>query len=397
MGGDNETGSRSAHPPGPRVSDGYSDICNGSLTDPESAAFTAGSAQLKFRRRKGGQRGRTGRAQKARTGKPNGNIPSYDPLLPPAAVLDELPLGETEAQVVERTREEVRSVLDGQDKRLLVLVGPCSIHDPMAGREYAARLVQLRELFADDLLIVMRAYFENPLTVTGWKGLINDPGMDGTFDVHRGLRTSRRLVLDILAQGMPVGCEWLEPITPLYIADAVTWGEISARTTESQVHRQLASGLSMPVGFKNGTSGDLDIAVDACRAAVVAQRFFGIGPAGTAVLVTTAGNPDTHVILRGGRGGPNYSAAHVAKGLALVTTAGLPRRLMVDASHGNSGKDYYRQPAAAERLAEQIADGERGLVGVMLESFLVAGRQKPGNLTLLILQQQNEILSGAPS
>ncbi len=314
-------------------------------------------------------------------------IVRYEPLLSPAALVDELPLGEAEGETVERTRTEVRAVLDGTDDRLLVVTGPCSVHDPKAALDYAARLVGLRERYADDLLIVMRVYFEKPRTVTGWKGLINDPGMDESFDVHRGLRTARRLLLDILAAGLPVGCEWLDPITPQYIADAVTWGAIGARTTESQVHRQLASGLSMPVGFKNGTDGDVQVAVDGCRAAAAGHTFFGVTAAGAAALVTTSGNADTHVILRGGRGGPNYSASHVEKALDLISAAGLPRRLMADASHGNSGKDYRRQPAVAEALAEQITAGERGITGVMLESFLMAGRQDPGDPATLTYGQ----------
>jgi 3-deoxy-7-phosphoheptulonate synthase len=225
----------------------------------------------------------------------------------------------------------------------------------------------------------MRVYFEKPRTVTGWKGLINDPGLDGSHDVHRGLRVARRLLLDIVGLGLPVGCEWLDPITPQYIADTVTWGAIGARTTESQVHRQLASGLSMPVGFKNGTDGDVQVAVDACRAAAAGHTFFGVTLAGAAAVVTTAGNPDCHVILRGGRSGPNYQASDVTRALATITEAGLPRRVMVDASHGNSGKDHRRQPTVAGSLAEQVADGELGLVGVMLESFLRAGRQEPGD------------------
>ena len=224
----------------------------------------------------------------------------------------------------------------------------------------------------------MRVYFEKPRTVTGWKGLINDPGMDGGHDVHRGLRTARQLLRDIVATGLPVGCEWLDPITPQYIADTVTWGAIGARTTESQVHRQLASGLSMPVGFKNGTDGDVQVAVDACRASATGHTFFGVTPNGVAAVVTTAGNADTHVILRGGRSGPNYEASHTAKALDLIAAAGLPRRLMVDASHGNSGKDHRRQPVVAAAIAEQVAAGERGLTGVMLESFLVEGKQEPG-------------------
>jgi 3-deoxy-7-phosphoheptulonate synthase len=306
-------------------------------------------------------------------------IVRYEPLLSPAALLDELPLGPAQQETVERTRADVRGLLDGSDERLLVVTGPCSVHDPKAALDYAARLAELRAQYADDLLVVMRVYFEKPRTVTGWKGLINDPGMDGSFDVHRGLRTARRLLLDIVGSGMPVGCEWLDPITPQYIADTVTWGAIGARTTESQVHRQLASGMSMPVGFKNGTDGDVQVAVDALRASAASHTFFGVTEAGAAAVVTTAGNPDTHVILRGGRSGPNYSHEHVSKALDLITAAGLPRRIMVDASHGNSGKDYRRQSAVADSLAGQLTAGERGLVGVMLESFLVAGRQEPGD------------------
>ena len=314
-------------------------------------------------------------------------IVSYEPLLSPAALLDELPLGDAEVKTVERSRTEVRAVLEGADDRLLVITGPCSVHDPKAALDYAARLTELRDQYRDDLLIVMRVYFEKPRTVTGWKGLINDPGMDGSYDVHRGLRTARQLLTGVLAQGMPVGCEWLDPITPQYIADAVTWGAVGARTTESQVHRQLASGLSMPVGFKNGTDGDVQVAVDACRASATGHTFFGVTAAGAAAVVTTSGNTDTHVILRGGRSGPNYSSSHVAKSLDLIAAAGLPRRLMVDASHDNSGKDYSRQPAVAESLAGQISGGERGVVGVMLESFLVAGRQEPGDPATLTYGQ----------
>src|SRR5438034_28874 len=302
----------------------------------------------------------------------------YEPLLAPAALLAELPLGGPEAKHVEQSRAEVRAVLTGIDDRLLVVAGPCSVHDPAAALDYAERLAALARSLRDELLIVMRVYFEKPRTVTGWKGLINDPGLDGSHDVHRGLRAARRLLLDIVGLGLPVGCEWLDPITPQYIADMVTWGAIGARTTESQVHRQLASGLSMPVGFKNGTDGDVQVAVDACRASATGHTFFGVTPNGVAAVVTTAGNTDTHVILRGGRSGPNYEASHTAKALDLIAAAGLPRRLMVDASHGNSGKDHRRQPVVAASIAEQVAAGERGLTGVMLESFLVEGKQEPG-------------------
>lgn len=223
----------------------------------------------------------------------------------------------------------------------------------------------------------MRAYFEKPRTVTGWKGLINDLGMDESFDMHRGLRTARRLLLDIVGAGMPVSCEWLDPFTPQYIADTVTWGAVGARTTESQVHRQLASGLPMPVGFKNGTDGDVQVAVDACRASAAGHKFFGVTSTSTTAVVTTSGNADTHVILRGSRSGPNYSCSHVAGALELISAAGLPRRVVVDASHGNSGKDHTRQINVAESLSDQLAGGQHGVVGVMLESFLVAGRHDP--------------------
>ena len=314
-------------------------------------------------------------------------IVSNEPLLSPAALLEEMPLHDVEAKTVELSRAEVRGVLDGTDSRLLAIVGPCSVHDPKAAIDYARRLSALREELRDELLIVMRVYFEKPRTVTGWKGLINDPGMNGSFDVHRGLRIARRLLLDILEIGMPVGCEWLDPITPQYIADTVSWGAIGARTTESQVHRQLASGLSMPVGFKNGTDGDVQVAVDACRAAASTHTFFGVTSFGAAAVVNTAGNPDTHVILRGGRSGPNYEPGDVQSALERVERAGLPRRIMVDASHGNSSKDYRRQPLVAASLAGQITGGERGITGVMLESFLVAGRQDPGDPATLTYGQ----------
>ena len=311
-------------------------------------------------------------------------VVACEPLVTPAALLGELPLGEARAALVERSRAEVRAVLDGADDRLLVVVGPCSVHDPVAALDYAGRLVRLRDEHIADLLVVMRVYFEKPRTVTGWKGLINDPGMDGSHDVHRGLRLARRLLLDVLRLGLPVGCEWLDPITPQYLADAVTWGAIGARTTESQIHRQMASGLSMPVGFKNGTDGDVQVAVDACRAAGAGHTFFGVTHAGAAAVVTTAGNPDTHVILRGGRSGPNYQPEYVTKALDLIGERGLPRRVMVDASHGNSGKAHQRQAVVARAVADQLADGQHGLTGIMLESFLRDGRQEPGNPECLV-------------
>ncbi len=314
-------------------------------------------------------------------------VVGYQRLITPAALVKELPLSQEAAVSVARSRAEVRAVLDGSDDRLLVIAGPCSVHDPAAALDYAGRLAALRDRYHRDLLVVMRVYFEKPRTVTGWKGLINDPGMDGSHDVHRGLRVARQLLLQIAALGLPAGCEWLDLITPQYISDTVTWGSIGARTTESQVHRQLASGLSMPVGFKNGTGGDIQVAVDACRAAAASHTFFGATPAGTVALVRTAGNPDTHVVLRGGQAGPNYAAGHIAAALDMITGAGLPRRLMVDASHGNSWKDHTRQPLVAAALADQIAAGEPGLTGVMLESFLRAGRQEPASQATLTYGQ----------
>ncbi|HYY19273.1 MAG TPA: 3-deoxy-7-phosphoheptulonate synthase, partial [Streptosporangiaceae bacterium] len=314
-------------------------------------------------------------------------IAGYEPLLAPAALLAELPLGADREITVEQGRTEIRRVLDMADDRLLVIVGPCSVHDPVAALDYARQLAGIQRSLSDDLLIVMRVYFEKPRTVTGWKGLINDPGLNGSYDVHAGLRAARRLLLDIVELGLPVACEWLDPVTPQYIADAVAWGAIGARTTESQIHRQLASGLSMPMGFKNGTDGDAQVAIDACRAAAAPHTFFGVTPAGAAAVVTTTGNSDCHLILRGGRSGPNYHAADVTAALDLVSKATLPRRIMVDASHGNSEKDHRRQPIVAEALAEQIAAGEPGVAGVMLESFLEAGRQEPGPLPGLVYGQ----------
>src|SRR5437660_8544994 len=302
-------------------------------------------------------------------------VESIRPLLPPAILLEELPLDEQGSLVVGRAREEVIRVLAGEDDRLLVVVGPCSIHDPAAGLDYARRLKQAADELRRDLNLVMRVYFEKPRTTVGWKGLINDPILDGSFAINEGLRLARRLLLDLAELGLPSGCEFLDPITPQFISDLVTWGAIGARTTESQVHRELASGLSMPVGFKNGTDGGVQIAIDAVRAAAHHHRFLGVTEQGLAGIVSTRGNPDCHVILRGGHEGPNYDPSHVQKTLAALRDAKLPARLMVDASHGNSDKDFRRQPVVARDVASQVAQGEAGIIGVMLESFLVEGRQ----------------------
>lgn len=298
------------------------------------------------------------------------------PLVTPALILHELPLTEAHADVVLRSRSEVARILDGEDDRLLVVVGPCSVHDVEAGFEYAQRLSERAAELRGELCIVMRVYFEKPRTTTGWKGLINDPHLDQTGDVNEGLRLARRLLLDVLGLGLPVGCEFLDPIIPQYISDTVAWGAIGARTTESQIHRQLASGLSMPVGFKNRTDGNVDVAVDAVRAGAAPHAFSGVDATGTPAIMHTSGNADCHVILRGGRGRPNYSNGALLAALAKLRAAGLPERIVIDASHDNSGKDHERQPAVVADLAEQIAAGHRSLVGVMLESFLEGGRQE---------------------
>ncbi|HEX4660997.1 MAG TPA: 3-deoxy-7-phosphoheptulonate synthase [Streptosporangiaceae bacterium] len=303
------------------------------------------------------------------------HVAGFQPLIAPNELLAELPLGEARAGTVRGSRDAVRRIVAGDDDRLLVVVGPCSVHDADAAVDYAVRLAKTSAQLADELCVVMRVYFEKPRTTVGWKGLINDPGLDGSHDVHRGLRTARRLLLDVLDLGLPVGCEFLDPNSPQYIADAVSWGAIGARTTESQVHRQLASGLSMPVGFKNGTNGSVKVAVDACRAAHGSHVFFGLDASGRASVVTTTGNPDVHVILRGGTDGPNYEPGHVAAALTAVRQAGMPPTVMIDASHGNSRKDHARQAVVAREIAGQIGGGQRGIAGVMIESFLVAGRQ----------------------
>ncbi|MFT4040234.1 MAG: 3-deoxy-7-phosphoheptulonate synthase [Thermomicrobiales bacterium] len=305
----------------------------------------------------------------------NLRIAGIRPLVPPAILMEQIPLPAEGAQLVQRSRREISRILRGEDDRLVVVVGPCSIHDSEAASTYAAKLAPLAAELEDDLRIVMRVYFEKPRTTVGWKGLINDPNLNGTFAVNEGLAMARQFLLDVVALGLPAGCEFLDPITPQFIADAVAWGAIGARTTESQVHRNLTSGLSMPVGFKNGTDGDVQIAVDAMQAASFPHQFMSVTEEGVAAIVVTRGNKDTHVILRGGRNGTNYDAGSVAKVLAALAKGGMPPRIMVDASHGNSSKDFRRQPVVTSEVAAQVAAGERGIIGVMLESFLVDGRQ----------------------
>ena len=298
------------------------------------------------------------------------------PLVAPEPMLAELPLTDELADAVLRGRAEVTRVLDGEDDRLLVVVGPCSVHDPEAAFDYAQRLAaKARELEAE-LCVAMRVYFEKPRTTTGWKGLINDPDLDGSLDVNAGLRAARQLLLEVVGLGLAVGCEFLDPITPQYISDTVAWGAIGARTTESQIHRQLGSGLSMPVGFKNRTDGNVKVAVDAVRAAAAPHAFAGVSADGTPAILHTSGNRDCHIILRGGRGAPNYPAAAVDDARAELRAAGLPERVIIDASHDNSGKEPERQPLVVTDVAGQLAQGSRAIVGMMLESFLVAGAQK---------------------
>jgi 3-deoxy-7-phosphoheptulonate synthase len=302
-------------------------------------------------------------------------VESFRPLISPAILLEELPLGEAGSRTVTRGREDVVRILSGQDDRLVAIVGPCSIHDTRAALEYGGRLKRLADELADDLCVVMRVYFEKPRTTVGWKGLINDPRLDGSFAINEGLRTARRLLLALAELGIPAGCEFLDPISPQYTSDLVSWGAIGARTTESQVHRELASGLSMPVGFKNGTDGGVQIAIDAVRSSAHPHRFLGVTEQGLCAIVATRGNPDCHVILRGGATGPNYDAVSVQKVAEALRSSGLAPRIMLDTSHGNSDKDYRRQPAVAHDIAEQVALGEAAIVGVMMESFLEDGRQ----------------------
>ncbi|MET3804308.1 3-deoxy-7-phosphoheptulonate synthase [Nakamurella sp. UYEF19] len=304
-------------------------------------------------------------------------ISSFEPLLSPSVLREMLPLSAAGENSVAASRREIEAVLNGEDDRLMVVVGPCSVHDPVAALEYAGRLAPLAREHTDDLLIVMRVYFEKPRSTGGWKGLINDPHLDGTHDVAEGLRMARALLLGIVELGLPVGCEFLEPTSPHYIADAISWGAIGARTTESQIHRQLASGMSMPIGFKNATDGDVQVAVDGAMVAGQSQVFFGIDDEGSACVVSTFGNEYGHVILRGGKTGPNYTSSDIAAAVALLEKAGRPCRVVVDASHANSGKDHVRQVAVAGELAAQVADGDP-ISGIMLESFLQPGRQ---NLT----------------
>jgi 3-deoxy-7-phosphoheptulonate synthase len=300
-------------------------------------------------------------------------ITNIKEVISPVQLHQSLPLSDAAAETVFGSREAIHRILTGEDDRLLVIMGPCSIHDPDAAREYADRLKALKEELAEDIELVMRVYFEKPRTTVGWKGLINDPDLDGSFRINKGLRLARGLLTDLAEKGVPAATEFLDLISPQYIADLVAWG---ARTTESQVHRELASGLSCPVGFKNGTDGSLKIAIDAIRSAAHPHHFMSLTREGRSAIFSTAGNEDTHIILRGGNDGPNYDAEHVAAAAAELDDAGLPSRLMVDCSHANSRKDPQRQLEVARDVAGQITGGENRIIGLMLESHLQGGRQE---------------------
>ncbi|MFD1801760.1 3-deoxy-7-phosphoheptulonate synthase AroG [Mixta tenebrionis] len=295
-------------------------------------------------------------------------------LLPPVALLEKFPATEKAAATVAASRQAIHKILKNKDDRLLVIIGPCSIHDVAAAKEYAARLLAMRDALSGELEIVMRVYFEKPRTTVGWKGLINDPLMDGSFQINDGLRIARQLLLEINDSGLPTAGEFLDMITPQYLADLMSWGAIGARTTESQVHRELASGLSCPVGFKNGTDGTIKVAIDAINAAGSPHCFLSVTKYGHSAIVETSGNGDCHIILRGGKE-PNYSAHHVAEVKSGLEKAGLPAQVMIDFSHANSSKQFQRQMVVADDVAQQIGGGEQAIMGVMIESHLVEGNQ----------------------
>ena len=303
------------------------------------------------------------------------NVVETRPLPSPAALLAELPKTEAQADFVTRARREIHRLIFTDDKRFLLIIGPCSIHDLDAGRDYARRLSALAREVSDRVMIVMRVYFEKPRTTVGWKGLIMDPHLDGSHDIAAGLRVGRSFLRDVLDLGLPTATEFLDPITPQYVADLVCWGAIGARTTESQTHRQMASGLSMPLGFKNGTDGSFQAAINAIKAASQPQTFLGINLDGAASAIVTRGNPACHVVLRGGAAGPNYSPAHIAQTEQLLAKAGLPKSILVDCSHDNSAKKPELQPDVLRALLDQIAAGNASIMGAMIESNLAAGNQ----------------------
>ena len=314
------------------------------------------------------------------------NIRQLDPIPAPRYFLKEIPLTDEMSDLVLKSRQEIRDVLNGKDDRLLAIVGPCSIHDPKAAHEYAAKLAEVKKELEDQLVIVMRVYFEKPRTTIGWKGLINDPDLDGQFNIRKGMWLARKVLTDVLSVGLPAATEWLDPITPQYICDLISWGAIGARNTESQVHRELASGMSMPIGFKNA-DGSIKPAADSCFAAAFEHHFLSINLDGRVISAETKGNPDCHLVLRGSSHGPNYDTDSVAKALAdlKVSKASGPSEhgLVIDAAHGNCGKDEVREAEVIENIASRIATGESGISGIMMESFLKAGNQKPAPLDQL--------------
>lgn len=305
----------------------------------------------------------------------NLHVVDTSPLITPTALKQELPISERVAETVATTRDAIRAILQGEDPRVLAVVGPCSIHDVDAARDYAEHLLKAKEELRDRLLIVMRVYFEKPRTTTGWKGLINDPHLDDSYDVATGLRLARKLLLDLAEAGLPAATEMLDPITPQYLAELVTWTGIGARTSESQTHREMASGLSMPVGFKNSTDGSIAPAVNAISAALHPHRFLGIDGQGQVSVVSTTGNPDCHLVLRGGANAPNYDVESVAIAAKVLQQSKLCTRIMIDCSHGNTQKDFRRQPLVLSDVAAQLRAGSPQLMGVMIESNLVAGKQ----------------------
>jgi 3-deoxy-7-phosphoheptulonate synthase len=318
----------------------------------------------------------------------NVHVNETRPLIVPQALKAQLPITPKVAALVSQTRDRIRHILRQRDDRLLVIVGPCSIHDVNAAHEYAEKLLKLRLELEDQLEIVMRVYFEKPRTITGWKGLINDPHLDGSFDIHTGLQRARQLLLNLAEMGMPSATELLDPIIPQYLADVISWTAIGARTTESQTHREMASGLSMPVGFKNSTDGSFAIAIHAILSASHPHHFLGINAEGIASIVSTTGNRDCHLVLRGGKQGANYHPADLEKAAAELTQYDLVPRLMVDCSHGNSQKDYRNQPKVIANIAEQLQQGSPYLMGVMVESHLVEGNQSvPPDLSKLTYGQ----------
>ena len=303
-------------------------------------------------------------------------ISGINPLISPAVLAYYLPLTEQASEVVATSRAQADAILRGEDDRLLAIVGPCSIHDPEAALEYAAKLKKEAERLKDDVLVIMRVYFEKPRTTVGWKGLINDPHLDDSFDINHGLRIARGLLLDLANMGVAAGTEFLDTISPQYIADLISWGAIGARTTESQIHRELASGLSMPVGFKNGTGGSIQIALDAIQSASRPHHFLSVTKQGVSAIVSTSGNESCHLILRGGNSGPNYDRESISAAETMLREQNLPASVMVDCSHGNSLKNFRNQPLVARDLCNQITDGSRTITSVMIESNLVEGNQK---------------------